>query len=243
MVRGDVREDADLVRLVAHAAQDEPAAGRLEDGDVEVAPAEDLPAPPGPVQSPGSTIRSSTRTPSDVVVPTRRSASSRMCVISRVTVLLPLVPLIEMIGIRRSASRIHAGGVARASAIVASQRAIARDVDGPWRAARDGATSRSASSTAASAIECARSGPVHGNATIQCPGSVDRWTATPPRVLAVVDTESADPVDDPLDRGRPVASRNGRAQSDDRVSARFALAEPGRRRPIATSTLTTGASR
>ena len=33
---------------------------------------------------------------------------------SRVTVLLPLVPLIEMIGIRRSASVSIAGGVARA---------------------------------------------------------------------------------------------------------------------------------
>ena len=51
MVRADVRDDADLVRLVAHAAQDEAAAGRLEDGDVEVRPAEDLqcPARPGPV--------------------------------------------------------------------------------------------------------------------------------------------------------------------------------------------------
>ncbi len=34
-------------------------------------------APPGPVQSPGSTIRSSTRTPSEVVVPTCRPATQQ----------------------------------------------------------------------------------------------------------------------------------------------------------------------
>ena len=38
-----------------------------------------------------------------------------MCAISRVTVLLPLVPEIETTGTRRSASRIHDGGVVRAS--------------------------------------------------------------------------------------------------------------------------------
>ena len=83
-------------------------------------------APPGPVQSPGSTIRSSTRTPSDVVVPTCRPARSRMWVIRRVTVLLPLVPEMETIGIRRSASRIQVGGVARASSRRAVQRASSR---------------------------------------------------------------------------------------------------------------------
>ena len=67
------------------------------------------------VQSPGSTIRSSTRTPSDVVVPTRLPATRRMWVTSRVTVLLPFVPLIETTGIRRSVSRIHSGGVVRAA--------------------------------------------------------------------------------------------------------------------------------
>ncbi len=38
----------------------------------------------------------------------------------RVTVLLPLVPEIETIGIRRSASRIHDGGAVPAAAIAAS---------------------------------------------------------------------------------------------------------------------------
>ena len=41
MVRGDVRQDARVVRLVADAAQDDPAAGRLEHADLDVAPRED----------------------------------------------------------------------------------------------------------------------------------------------------------------------------------------------------------
>jgi hypothetical protein len=137
-------------------------------------------APPGPVQSPGSTRRSSTSTPSDVVVPTRCPATLRMCVISRVTVLLPFVPVIETTGIRRSASRIQAGGVVRASPIRALQRASWRSCDPVSRARRAGETSRSARAIAASAIVWARSAPVHGNVTIQWPGSDERWTATPP---------------------------------------------------------------
>ena len=48
---------------------------------------------------------------------------------SRVTVLLPFVPVIETTGIRRSASRIQDGGVARASAIFADQRASIRSCE------------------------------------------------------------------------------------------------------------------
>src|SRR6266550_1567992 len=59
-------------------------------------------APPGPVQSPGSTSRSLTRTPSEVVVPTRRSARTRMWVTSLVTVLFPFVPVIETTGTRQA---------------------------------------------------------------------------------------------------------------------------------------------
>ena len=45
------------LRLVAHAAEEDAAAGGLEDGDVDVAAVEDrLARRPGPVQSPGSTI-------------------------------------------------------------------------------------------------------------------------------------------------------------------------------------------
>ena len=138
-------------------------------------------APPGPVQSPGSTIRSSTRTPSEVVVPTWRPARNRMWVMSRVTVLFPLVPEIEMIGTRRSASRIHSGGVARASATRSDQRVSRRSWAPVRRAVRDGETSRSARATAASVRVRARSAPTHGKVMIQCPGSDERWTATPPR--------------------------------------------------------------
>ena len=58
--------------------------------------------------------------------------------ISRVTVLLPLVPEIETIGMRRSASRIQVGGVARAAAMRSVQRASeallgAGQVGGPRR--------------------------------------------------------------------------------------------------------------
>jgi hypothetical protein len=119
-------------------------------------------APAGPVQSPASTIRSSTRTPSEVVVPTFRPADSRMCVMSRVTVLLPFVPLIETIGTRRSSSRIQAGGVALAAAIRAVQRASRRSWCPVSRAVLDGDTSRSDSASAASAMARARSAPVQG---------------------------------------------------------------------------------
>ena len=66
-------------------------------------------APPGPVQSPGSTIRPSTTIPSDVVMPTRCPARPRTWAIMRVTVVLPFVPEMETTGIRRSASGIIVG--------------------------------------------------------------------------------------------------------------------------------------
>ena len=136
-------------------------------------------APPGPVQSPGSTIRSSTRTPSDVVVPTCRPAPMRMWVISRVTVLLPFVPEIEMTGTRRSASRTQVGGAVPSlgdACRPAGQQALlaAGQLCGPrrrhvalgerHRGLRDGPRALLAD---------------HGYVTIQCPGSEDRWTPTP----------------------------------------------------------------
>src|SRR6478735_7533524 len=83
-------------------------------------------APPGPVQSPGSTIRSSTRTPSEVVVPTCHEAHMKTWVIRRVTVLLPLVPVIDTTGSFRSLSRSHAGGVVPASSMRDVQRVSIR---------------------------------------------------------------------------------------------------------------------
>ena len=138
-------------------------------------------APPGPVQSPASTSRSSMRTPSEVVVPTRFPAWTRMWVISRVTVDLPLVPEIETIGTRRSASRIHVGGVVPAAAIRSLQRVESRSWAPVNCAVRDGETSRSARAMAASVRTRARSSPLHGNVMIQWPGSDERWTARPAR--------------------------------------------------------------
>ena len=200
-------------------------------------------APPGPVQSPGSTSRSSTRTPSDVVVPTRRPARTRMWVIRRVTVLLPFVPVIETTGIFRSASRIQAGGVVRASAIVADQRATARVLGtGQPRAPRR-RHSRSVSATAASAIEWARSAPVHGNVTIQWPGSDERWTTRRrgPRRRRPAAAGPSRPTR-PTWR-RPVLRAGRRPRAGPGVAPGLRWPYQVRRRPIATSILTTGASR
>ena len=100
------------------------------------------------------------RTPSEVVVPTRLPAPMRMWVISRVTVDLPLVPEIEMAGIRRSASRIQGGGVVRAAVILSVQRASNRSCAPVSLAVRDGETSRSARASAASWIASGVSGAV-----------------------------------------------------------------------------------
>ena len=101
--------------------------------------------------------------------------------ISRVTVDFPFVPEIDTTGTRRSASRIQAGGEVRASAMRSDQRATVRSWAPVRRAVRDGDTSRSARAKAASVSSRARSSPVHGNVMIQCPGSDERWTASPAR--------------------------------------------------------------
>ena len=200
-------------------------------------------APPGPVQSPGSTIRSSTRTPSDVVVPTCRPARRRTWVMSRVTVLLPLVPEIDTAGTRRSASRTHSGGVARAPAMRSVQRATRRSWAPVRCAVRDGETSRSASARAASVRLIARSAPTHGKVTIQCPGSDERWTASPPR-----------PSPWSARRRRiqatTAATLSGLSRAGTAAPRWTSACGPGsrcpyhvRRRPMATSSLTTGSSR
>ncbi len=104
-----------------------------------------------------------------------------MWVISRVTVDLPLVPEIETIGTRRSASRIHVGGAVPAAAIRSLQRVQSRSWAPVNCAVRDGETSRSARAMAASVRTRARSSPLHGNVMIQWPGSDERWTARPAR--------------------------------------------------------------
>ena len=100
MVRGDVGQHARLVRLVADAAQDDAAAGGLEDGDVDVAAGRgsgalrrdrsSRPARPS-ARRRGRRPRSSSRRGG--------RPAARMWVISRVTVLLPFVPEIDTTGI------------------------------------------------------------------------------------------------------------------------------------------------
>jgi hypothetical protein len=93
---------------------------------------------------------------------------------SRVTVDLPLVPEIEIAGIRRSGSRIHGGGVVRDAAIFSFQRVSIRSWAPVSRAVREGETSRSARASAPSVSVRARSSPLHGNVMIQWPGSDER---------------------------------------------------------------------
>ena len=200
-------------------------------------------APPGPVQSPGSTSRSLTRTPSEVVVPTRRSARTRMWVTSLVTVLLPFVPVIDTTGSRRSAFRIHAGGVVREALIRSVQRSSRRSWAPVRRVRRAGDTSRSERARAASAIVWARSAPIHGNVTIQCPGSDERWTTTPARPSSWSTRRRRIQ----STRASIWAGQSRRGTSTPRWTRAW---RPGarwpyhvRRRPMATSTFTTGSSR
>jgi hypothetical protein len=166
-----------------------------------------------------------------------------MCVISRVVVDLPFVPLTETIGIRRSASRIHAGGTSSPSAILAFHRSNARAWPGVNRALPSGETSRSASATAASAIAWALPDRCHGHSTIQCPGSELRCTTTGPvpsawsRLSRRVHATIPSTIRGQRSRGTAAPSRT-RAW---RPGLRWPYHV--RRRPTATSVLTTGASR
>ena len=114
-------------------------------------------------------------------MPVRRPAPIRMWLISRVVVLLPFVPLIDTIGIRRSASRIQVGGRRSASSIRADQRPSRRAWPPVRRAVRAGDALRSVRATAASAIARVRPAADHGAVRIQWPGSEERWTANPAR--------------------------------------------------------------
>ena len=165
--------------------------------------------------------------------------------ISRVTVLLPFVPEIETTGTRRSASRIHAGGVARAPAIRSVQRASEPLLGaGQPRACRDGETSRSARASAASVEgqRPLRTEPRERDDPV--PGVGRAMDGDAAAALAVVDAQPPDPADDRRDRVGPVAGRDVRARGG------RGRAAPGsrwpyqvRRRPMATSSLTTGSSR
>ena len=243
VVRGHVREHRRLVGLVAHATQDEAAARRLEDRDVDVRPAQDrrCPARASPVTLVDDPLVD--RIPSEVVVPTWCPARSRMWVISRVTVDLPLVPVIEMIGIVRASSRIQVGGVAPAPATRSIQRATMPDWVPVRRTRRPGWTDRDARSKAASAMSRDRSAPVHGQVITQRPVSDARWTwAGPPcsswsarrrRVQATRSVTSSG--HSRAATGRPRRTSAPSSGVRDPCHARV--------RPTATSTLTTGISR
>ena len=163
--------------------------------------------------------------------------------ISRVTVDLPLVPVIEIAGIRRSSSRIHEGGVVDADAIRASQRSTSRCCVPVSRTRRPDATERPARSTAASAIARERSAPDHGQVRFQRPASAAWWTRSGP---------ACSPWSARSRRAQAATSATASGQSRDgtgRASRTSADADGIREpchacvRPTATSTLTTGSSR
>ena len=196
---------------------------------------------------PASTRRSSMSTPSEVVVPTCRPARRRMCVSMRVVVLLPLVPLMLTVGMRRSASVIQVGP-GPAAAVDPPENALQAAAAAPRRAWSRLAHRPAAS--APSAISCARSRSRQGNATIQWPGSPVRWMVT-----GTVGAGGR-PARVPLSRCRRVTqaarSRTGggaMARATGRPRRTMAYA-PGvrcpyqvRRRPTVTSILTVGSSR
>ena len=107
---------------------------------------------------------------------------TRMWVTSRVTVDLPLVPVIEIdrhppVGVADPGRRRGAGAARSAASQPATQRCLGVGHPDPCDPA---ATDRLARSTAASAISRARSAPAHGQVTIQRPVSDARWTSTGP---------------------------------------------------------------
>ena len=163
--------------------------------------------------------------------------------ISRVTVDLPLVPEIETIGTRRSASRIHGGGVVRGRIDPLVQRASspvlgAGQARGPRR--RDVALGEGQRGLGQRPRPLL-AGPREGDDPVARIGrAMDREPAT---ALAVVRAQAADPGDDRGDRVGPVAAGTA-------APSRTSAWRPGsrwpyhvRRRPTATSTLTTGSSR
>ena len=163
--------------------------------------------------------------------------------ISRVTVDLPFVPVMDTTGIVRSASRIQGGGVARASAMRASHAATWRACVPVRRTRRADDTDRRARSTDASATSLARSAPHHGQVTTQRPVSDARWASTGPpcspwsarsrRVQATMSVTASG------------HSRAGTARARWTSAPSAGVREPRHAlvRPTAISTLTTGRSR
>ena len=247
VVRRDVRDDARLVRLVADAAQEHPAARGLEHRDVDVLPPEDR-ARAARARSNRPARRSCCRRRSrrrwsfrpaspPIAGCARSAASSWSCRSCRV---------IETIGSFRSASRIHVGSRARGRADpLAAGRAIARSCRGVRLTCAPGRTSRSTRRSALSAIVCARSPSCHGQSRIQWPGigrAMDDDRAL--RAIRMRPSQQSDPVREGRESApaaptaaRPRASRTSWCRSGSRLPYQV------RRRPIATSSLIAGSSR
>ena len=148
--------------------------------------------------------------------------------ISRVTVLLPFVPVIETTGIRRSASRIHAGGVVRASAIRAAQRASSRSCAAGQPRPPDGRDVALGEGERRLGDRAGplRAGPREGDDPVaRVRRAVDGDAAA---ALAVLDPEAPDPVDERARPGR-ASSRAGTAAPSRTRAWRpgLALAVPG----------------
>ncbi len=146
--------------------------------------------------------------------------------ISRVTVLLPLVPEIDTIGTRRSASRTHSGGVARAASMRSVQRASsallgAGQLGRPRR--RDVALGEG-EGRLADGLRTLGADPREGDDPVaRVRRAVDRQPAA---ALAVVRPQAPDPGDRRGDRVGPVTSRDIGAEVDERVAPGIALPVP-----------------
>ena len=246
MVRRDVRDDARPRSTGSPRRGGGAPSRRLENGRASrPRPAEDrLARHPARASRPGSTTRSSTSTPSEVVVPTRRPAYEQD---------VGHEPGDRPLAVRpadrddryfcRSASLIIAAawpgpprsGGAPARAAVPGSRSTAR---------RDREASRSVSARAASAIAWARSAPVHGNVDDPVARVRRAMDRDPAAALAVFRPE-ATRASRPPPATSPASHAAGR-----RRPRRTSACRPGRRspyhvrrRPTATSTLTTGSSR
>ena len=164
--------------------------------------------------------------PSDVVEPTRRPACPRMWAIIRVTVLLPFVPEMETIGMRRAPSRTIVGPWAKAPAIRQAAATTSGWSEGtplrvqPLLGRRAARPSRRASAPAPRRATGTRrpSGPGRrrGGRATSSAGPFPAFLAEPPA-----------PAGEAGDRRRPTARRDVRPQPRGDALGGVALAVPG----------------
>ena len=226
----DVREDARLVRLVAHAAQHEPAAGGLEDGDVDV----------GPRRGSATPRRARSSRPAR---PSARRRGRRRTSSSRRAARPATRMWVDQPGDRALAVR--AGdrddrhppvGVAdpgrRRRPRRRRSRASQRSTQPRLRAGRGAhaapaTTSRSVKRERrlGDRLRPLRAGPRERHDPVaRVRRAVDGDAAA---ALAAVGPQPPDPVGERRDPSRPVAAAGPRAQPDERVAPGLALAVPG----------------